>query len=131
LPQSLKFRRLPGGFVICRLPVDSENPQWATSHNSFSSITRTADELSIVCPSENVPQPFRDKTEWACFKLEGPFSFSAVGILASLLIPLADARIPIFAISTFDTDYVLVKEEDAERATEALQQAGHRLIQMC
>ncbi|MBV8050216.1 MAG: ACT domain-containing protein [Acidobacteriaceae bacterium] len=106
------------------MPADSAVPPWATSNN-FSSITRTDDELSIVCPSENVPQQYRDAIQWVCFKLEGPFPFSSVGILESFIAPLADAKIPIFAVSTYETDYVLVKEEDAERAIEVLQNAGH------
>ncbi|HXY03151.1 MAG TPA: ACT domain-containing protein, partial [Terriglobales bacterium] len=103
-------------------------PAWAISAESFMSITRSKDELSIVCPEDSVPPEHRTGSRWACFKLEGPFSFSAVGILTSFIAPLAEAGIPIFAVSTYDTDYVLVKEEDAARATEALERAGHQSV---
>jgi len=94
----------------------------------FISITRTAEELSIVCPVDQAPQNAKCEAPWTCFKLEGPFPFSLTGVLASFLNPLADRGVPIFAVSTFDTDYVLVKEVDADTALEALQAAGHNLV---
>ena len=94
----------------------------------FCSITRTDDELSIICLLENLPEEHRGEIPWTCFKLEGPFSFSAVGVLNSFIAPLAQAEIPIFAVSTYDTDYVLLSEADAEQAIEALRRANHRLI---
>jgi hypothetical protein len=123
----LRFRRLRGTFAVCRLPGDAAVPALAPS-TLFTSITRTADELSIVCPADQAPPETKCEMPWACFKLEGPFQFSLTGVLVSFLEPLADAAIPIFAISTFDTDYVLVKEEDAVRAEKTLQAAGHQLI---
>jgi uncharacterized protein len=113
--------------VVCRFPASSSIPAWATVAGHFSSITRTEDELSLVCLLESAPKDIQQEIRWTCFKIEGPFSFSTVGILNSCITPLAQAEIPIFALSTYDTDYVLVKEDDAERATEALQRAGHRL----
>jgi hypothetical protein len=129
--RKLNFRRLSGSFAVWRLPADSAVPAWASSGDDFSSITRTKDELSIVCPFHNVPAECHPKHQWACFKLEGPFPFSAVGILSSFVTPLAKAKIPIFALSTFDTDYVLVRQEDADSAVEALKRAGHELISIC
>jgi hypothetical protein len=94
----------------------------------FISITRTAEELSIVCPVDQAPHNAKCESPWTCFKLAGPFPFSLTGVLASFLSPLSERGIPIFAISTFDTDYVLVKEEDAATALETLQAAGHNLV---
>ncbi len=123
----LNFRQLPGSFVICRLPSDAPPPQLAVAA-SFTSITRTSDELSIVCPADHAPGIAKCEGPWTCFKLEGPFPFSQTGILASFIDPLAEHGLPIFAISTFDTDYVLVKEEHAVTARQTLQAAGHELV---
>jgi hypothetical protein len=95
---------------------------------SFSSITRTSDELSIVCPAGQAPASAKCEGPWTCFKLEGPFPFSLTGVLASFIDPLAERGVPIFAISTFDTDYILVKEEHVSTARQTLQTAGHELI---
>jgi hypothetical protein len=89
-------------------------------------VTRTADELSIVCPARQVPAEVQHEDDWTCLKLEGPFPFSETGVLVSFVQPLSARAIPIFAISTFDTDYVLVKEAWVERTLEALREAGHR-----
>ncbi|MGC2182619.1 MAG: ACT domain-containing protein [Terriglobales bacterium] len=123
----LKFRRLPDTFAICRLAPDAPVPA-AIIDSPFVCITRTAEELSIVCPASRVPQNAQSESPWTCFKLEGPFSFSLTGVLASVIDPLAQSGIPIFAISTFDTDYVLVKEELAASALKTLLAAGHELI---
>jgi uncharacterized protein len=122
----LKFRQLPTTYAICRLPPDA-TPALTTA-TLFTSITRTADELSIVCPADQAPLNGKCEASWTCFKLEGPFSFALTGVLASFLGPLAQRGVPIFAISTFDTDYVLVKEEHAIAAVESLKAAGHELI---
>jgi uncharacterized protein len=123
----LKFRRLPDTFAICRLAPDAPIPA-AIMDTPFVSITRTGEELSIVCPVTQVPQNTKCELPWTCFRLEGPFPFSLTGVLASVIDPLAQSGIPIFAISTFDTDYVLVKEELAASALKALLAAGHELI---
>lgn len=123
----LKFRRLPDTFAICRLAPDAPIPATIVD-TPFVSISRTAEELSIVCPVSQVPQNTRCELPWICFKLEGPFPFSLTGVLASVIDPLAQSSIPIFAISTFDTDYVLVKKEWAASALETLLAAGHELI---
>ncbi len=121
----LKFSRLPGSFSICQLPAHADVPSWALEA-AFFSVTRTADELSVVCAQEKVPAGVRHEDAWACLKLEGPFPFSQTGILTSFVQPLSDRAIPIFAVSTFDTDYVLVKEAWIDRAIEILKEAGHR-----
>jgi len=122
----LKFRRLSEAYVILRLEPDAPIPGWA-AQGEFSSISRTADELSIVCPDGVIPQSVRAPKRWICLKLEGPFPFSLTGILLSFIQPLSDNAIPIFAVSTFDTDYVLIQEEFSEKALAILQQAGHEL----
>lgn len=122
----LKFRSLREAYVILRLEPDAPIPDWA-AQGEFISISRTADELSIVCPAANLPPNIRAPLRWMCLKLEGPFPFSVTGILLSFIQPLSDNAIPIFAVSTYDTDYVLIQEEFSEKALSILQQAGHGL----
>src|SRR5277367_3436251 len=106
----LKFRQLPGPYAIVRLAPDALEPDWATK-GEFISITRTTDELSVVCPANNLLADVHSFHRWICLKLEGPFPFSQTGVLLSFIDPLSTIGIPIFAISTYDTDYVLVQEE--------------------
>lgn len=121
----LKFRQLPGPYAIARLGPDAPVPKWAT-RGDFSSITRTAEELSVVCSSANLPAHVQSPHRWICLKLEGPFPFSQTGVLLSFIEPLSKKGIPIFAISTYDTDYVLIQEEFAW-AIDVLRDAGHAL----
>lgn len=123
----LKFRLIGGSFAICRLAATDPVPSWATQ-GAFTSITRTDEELSVVCPLENAPSQYRPETPWICLKIEGPFAFSEVGILHSFIQPLAENGVPIFAISTFDTDYVLIQETFVAQAIRALQDAGHERV---
>ena len=123
----LKFRWLPGIYAIVRLSPDAAVPVWATK-GDFTSITRSADELSVVCPTDNLPRDIDSGPPWICFKLEGPFAFSQTGILLSFIEPLSSNSIPIFAISTYDTDYVLIQEEFAGFALDTLREAGHELL---
>jgi hypothetical protein len=125
--QCLKFRQIPGSYAIVRLAADAAVPDWATT-GDFTSITRTADELSIVCPTENIPPDVNSPHRWMCLKLEGPFPFSLTGVLLSFIEPLSKSGVPIFAISTYDTDYVLIEEAFAAAAQQALTEAGHDLI---
>jgi hypothetical protein len=115
-----------GDFAICRLPHDAPLPVW-TFGGAFFSITRTADELSVVCRQEAVPAGVRCERDWRCLRVAGTLDLSLVGVLASLVAPLADAGISVFAVSTFDTDYLLVKELDAKRAAEVLRSKGHAI----
>jgi hypothetical protein len=125
-PTKLKFRQLHGLYAIVRLAPDAGVPEWA--NGDFYSITRTPDELSIVCPIENVPKEIDAGPRWTCLKLEGPFPFSQTGVLLSFIEPLSSNSIPIFAVSTYDTDYVLVQQEVAAAALDILQKAGHELL---
>lgn len=125
--QRLRFRWLSKSlYGIVRLAPDAAVPEWAT-RGEFTSVSRTSDELSIVCPIENVPPSVSSPHRWICLKLEGPFPFSQTGVLLSFIEPLSSKGIPIFAISTYDTDYVLVQEEYVGMAIGALQEAGHEL----
>ena len=126
IPRRLKFRQLPGLYAIVRMTPDAGIPEWATKSN-FSSVTRTTEELSVVCPAEDIPKDVDSGPQWICLKLEGPFPFSQTGVLLSFIDPLSTHGIPIFAISTYDTDYVLVQEEFAGATLQALDQAGHEL----
>jgi hypothetical protein len=124
----MRLEVLPGEFTIVRLDASAALPGWIEPAAEFLSITRTRDELSTVCESSRVPADLPVETPaergWRCMKVEGPLDFSMTGVLASLAEPLARAGIPIFAISTFDTDYLLVKAVNVEAAIAALESAG-------
>lgn len=118
---------LQGNFVICRLPSSSSLPSWAYA-GPFISITKTDDELSIITIDDHrLPKDIQCERNWKCLKLKGPFSFDLTGVLASILTPLANAEIPILAVSTFDTDYVLIKEKNLPIAIDVLKQNGHQV----
>jgi uncharacterized protein len=125
--RKLKFRRLSRAYAIVRLAPVASVPEWATK-GEFASITRTADELSIVCLADNLPRDVDSQHHWICLKLEGPFPFSQTGVLLSFIEPLSSKGIPIFAISTYDTDYVLIQEEFAGMALDRLHRAGHEFL---
>ena len=126
MPQ-LRFRPLEQTFAVCRFAPTYSLPTWVFE-SEFFSITRTLEELSIVCIEAQVPPDVKAEFGWKGFMLEGPFAFGLTGILTSVLVPLAEAQIGIFAFSTFDTDYVLVKEADFDGALAALEGAGHLKI---
>jgi len=111
-------------YAIVRLEPDAEVPVWArTGH--FWSITRSDSELSIVCPQDDVPTDASAERGWCALEVAGPLDFSLTGVVSSLVAPLAEEEIPLFLISTFETDYLLVREPDLHRAVEALTSAGH------
>jgi hypothetical protein len=119
---------LKGSFAMVRLAADSPLPLWATDAEFFS-VTRTSDELSIVCSADQIPSGLASETGWRVLKVTGPFALSEVGVLAALSAPLAEAEVSLFAISTFDTDYLLVSEKQLDAAIAALRAAGHRVEQ--
>lgn len=123
----LRFRALPERYAICRLDPNVAIPDWALRPAELTSITRTTEELSIVCPVSHVPPNSKSDAGWIALKLEGPFPFSMTGVLASFINPLSGNGIPIFAIATFDTDYVLIKHESWPIASTALESAGHKI----
>jgi len=114
---------LPDTFAICRLDADAEIPDWATGE--IISITRTLDELSIVCSQNNVSENTQCELGWRCLRVVGPLDLSMVGVIASLSATLAVANISVFVVSTFGTDYLLVKKGDLDGAVEALRAASH------
>jgi hypothetical protein len=115
---------LAGEYAICRLDPSEPVPAWAGS-GAYSSVIRTDGELSVVCPSPQVPAGVRSEGGWRLFKFEGPFGFAETGILSAVLAPLAAAGIAILAQSTFDTDYLFAKAGRLEAAIQALEKAGH------
>ena len=117
---------LPETLVICQMDKDARIPDWLLA-STFYSITKTAEEQSIVCPQTNVPEGIKKDEGWRCLKVEGPLDFSATGILASLTMPLAKEGISVFAMSTYNTDYLLVKERHLEKAVQILSQNEHRI----
>ena len=121
----LTFRVWAGRWAVCRFGPSEPVPPWAWT--GFASVTRTPDELSIVCAEDVVPAGIQMERDWACLQLQGPFAFTLTGVLASFLAPLAEARVPIFALSTYDTDWVLIPGTRLDDALRALAAAGHDL----
>jgi hypothetical protein len=111
-------------FTICHLAADAAVPEWATQ-GQFFSITRTSEELSIIAASDLVPERLRTELSWRVMKIHGPFDLSEVGVLAALAQPLGAAGVSIFAVSTFDTDYLLVQCRQLREAISGLRNASH------
>lgn len=124
----MTLTKLPHELAVARLTADALIPDWALTSDFFA-ITRTEDELSVVCPQDNVPVGVQQARGWRALKVAGPLDFALTGILAGLAAPLAAASIPIFAISTFDTDYLLVPGTEFEQAIRVLQVTGHHIAE--
>lgn len=122
----LELTLLSERFVISRLDAISPIPPWATQ-GPFFSVTRTGDELSVVTELSRVPQGVESQPGWRVLKVHGPFVLTEIGVLASLTAPLAEAKISLFAVSTFDTDYLLVPFENLRAAIATLERAGHTI----
>ena len=120
----LTLTTFPNLFAVCRLDPDGFIPHWALL-GDFVSLTRTTTELSIICPQENVPEDALAERDWRCIRINGPFDFSVAGVHASVALPLAEANISTMAIATYDTDHILVKDEDLESTVQTLTRAGH------
>lgn len=123
-PPLLRLSLLSDTLAVCRLPADAPVPSWAWTGEP-ASVTRTRDELSVVCRADAVPDGVRCERGWRCLVVAGPMDFALTGILAALTTPLAAAGIALFAVSTYDTDYLMVKAETLDRAIDALCGAGH------
>lgn len=115
---------LQNQLAVCRMESDAPVPAWALT-GSIWSITRTHDELSLVCGQERVPAGIQSEPGWRALKVEGPLDFALIGILAGLASTLAQSAISLFAISTYDTDYILIKADRVEQAIQSLQSAGY------
>jgi hypothetical protein len=114
--------------AVCRLDAGADVPSWVDQSAGFASVTRTMDELSIVCARDVVPEDVPMEGPWRAFRVRGPIVMTLIGVVASLANPLAEAGISIFAISTFDTDYILVHEADFDAARVELARAGHSFV---
>jgi uncharacterized protein len=119
----LALRRLPVTLAVCRLDPSEPQAPWML-HGRFSSVTRTPDERSVVCEAHLVPDGVRREGPFVAFMVEGPLDFALTGIVSRLSVALADAGIPIFVISTYDTDYVLVPASDADHVRDIWDLAG-------
>ena len=117
------FELLADTFAISRLAFDAPIPDWADG--DFISITRTPEELSIVCPQKDVPNNVESERGWRCLRIVGKLDFALVGVLATITETLADAGLSVFVVSTYETDYLLVRQIEVERAVRALGKAGH------
>ena len=112
-------------YAVCRLDPQDATPSWP--QGEIVSVTRTREELSIVCPVEFVPDSVTCERDWRALRVDGKLDFSLVGVIASLTTPLAAKGVSVFVLSTFDTDYLLVKQADLPATTAALTEAGHQL----
>jgi hypothetical protein len=120
----VQLRTLPDSYAVVRLEPGSELPEWV-DNGPFRSVTRTEHEVSVVCRDYDVPEGESVDRGWTLLETMGPLDFSLTGVISSLVEPLAQAEVPIFLISTFETDYVLVRSSDLARAVDALEDAGH------
>ena len=122
----MQLRTLPETYAIVRLQPGAELPDWVDK-GPFRSVTRTDNEVSVVCRDRDVPEGESAERGWRVIEVLGPLDFSLTGVVASLVDPLAKVEIPLFVISTFETDYVLVRGNDLDDAIEALELAGHEV----
>ena len=113
-------------FAVVRLEPSSDIPVWAED-SQFLSVTRTRNELSVVCEERLIPPGIKAEPGWRCLELAGPIPFDQTGVAAAFLDPLARAEVGVFVVSTYDTDYLLVKEAQLETAIEALRGSGYEV----
>jgi hypothetical protein len=121
----LRISILPVRLAVARLAADDAVPAWV--RGTFTSITRTHDELSIICDETAVPDDVKSERGWRVLRVEGPIPFEMTGVGAALIAPLAEARISVFLMATYDTDYLLLKEEVFARSVEILRSRGHEI----
>lgn len=124
--KELVLSTLDGLFAICKLNPQTKIPNWALK-GEFYSITRTSEELSILCPQKIIPDEITSVGRWRGLKIEGPFQFTEIGILNSITAPLASVKISLLSISTFDTDYVFIQDDQFEDALLILAANGHEV----
>lgn len=131
MPPNLTLQVLPGEFAVCRLPGDAALPAWAhlsatgPAAPPFVSVTRAGSELSVVLPAERVPADVHAERGWRCLGIQGPLDFSLVGVVAGISGALAGAGLSVFVVSTFDTDYILVRAAKLNEAISALARSGY------
>lgn len=123
----LTMKLLAGTYGVSRLEASSPLPSWAST-GAFFSLTKTEDELSIVCDTAVIPEDIICEKPWKILKVQGPLDFALVGIVSKISKVLADNEVSLFVISTYDTDYILVKEKDTSKAVEALRHAFYEIL---
>ncbi|MEO1543467.1 MAG: ACT domain-containing protein [Pseudomonadota bacterium] len=124
MTNSLKIERVPGLYAVARLAADAAIPDWIDGPG-FQSISRSDDELTLVCRQDRVPSNVEVERDWCCIRTIGPFPFEAAGIVTSLIAPLSDSGISVFVICTFDGEHVLIPARKAELAIDCLRAADH------
>ena len=117
---------LQSDLAIVKLKPEDSVPRWAKGE--FVAITKTATELSIVCAQSGIPDDVEAERGWTGFRIAGPLAFDQVGVIASITAPLDAAQVPVFVVSTYDTDYLLIKSDHLDSASEALTASGHRIV---
>jgi hypothetical protein len=127
--RTLTLSVMEGRYAIAKFSRDAEIPVWANG-SGFVSVTRTPEELSVVSAEASVPAKLNASRGWRMFKVHGPFAFDETGVVAALANPLARVGVGIFVISTFDTDYLLVQQEEIPVAVETLEHAGHKILHL-
>lgn len=128
MPPPYALSITPGRLAIVKLPPkESGLPEWAR-RSDFLAFIQTPDEITVVCNEQVAPFGFHSERGWRALRVQGPLNFSLVGVLASLIVPLTVAEVSIFVLSTFDTDYLLVKEYQLSPAIQALRSAGHDVL---
>ena len=125
--EALQIDVLEGVLAIARLDPLAATPEWATG-GPLCVVARTAEELSVVCPEDRIPAHVRHESGFRAFMVRGPLDFGMTGVIGALSGPLARAGIPIFVMSTFDTDYVLVRTRQLPQAAQVLKDAGHEVF---
>ena len=126
-PTTHILARYPERVAVVRLGPGAELPAWAGSATLLS-VTATARETSVVCGAASVPAKAKQQGPFIAFQVEGPLDFALTGVLAGLLAPLAEAEVSVFVVSTFDTDWILVPDADADRAAEEWRRRGHTVV---
>ncbi len=124
---ALTMKLLSGKYGVCSLGAFEAIPAWA-DNGEFYSITKTSDELSIVCSESNIPNNIKSERDWRILKVEGPLDFSLIGIISSISSVLAKQKISVFVISTYDTDYILIKEKYLRKSIDSLQDEGYNIL---
>jgi hypothetical protein len=122
----LTLSLLPDEYAVFKLEPGRDIPEWIT-HNAFWSVTKTQNELSIVCPQDQVPEDVKAESGWRILEVEGPLDFSMTGVLSYLTKPLADSQTSVFVLSTYLTDYLLIKSKDIKTVIEVLRAQGHKI----
>ena len=124
--KKLSLSSIPDRFAVCQIDHQAKIPDWAFE-GEFSFISRTPDELSIICPAKFVPPDIQYVAGWRGLKIEGPFDFNEIGVLAAITAPLAQGDISLLTVSTYDTDYIFLQEAQFETAGDILEAVGHKI----